>query len=103
MSSILNSVLDGISKSEQLLGLAEAGEWEEFLDLEQQRQEVLAVLKLDGLDLNEQQYAEMKDQVAQLIELNEQLEIVCQQHRSFLVSELQKLSKGTEAKKAYSG
>ena len=102
MSSILDSVLEGIKKSEQLLGLAESGEWEQFLELEEQRQATLAVLKLDNLDLNEQQYAEMHEQMNQLISLNEQLDIVCRQQRAHLVTELQKLSKGTKAKKAYS-
>ncbi|NQY25778.1 MAG: flagellar protein FliT [Piscirickettsiaceae bacterium] len=102
MSSILNSVLDGITKSKQLLGLAEAGEWEQFLELEEQRQATLSILTLDNLDLTQQRYDEIKEQMTQLIELNEQLETVCQQQRSFLVKELKKLSKGTQAKKAYS-
>jgi len=102
MSSIFDSVIEGIKLSEKLLGLAESGEWEQFLELEAQRQSTLSVLKLDNIDLNEAQYIRIREKMAQLIDLNGQLETVCQQQRAFLVTALQKLSKGSEAKKAYS-
>ena len=95
-------VIDGIDKSKQLLVLAEAGEWEEFLELEQQRQSLLNGLSLERLELTGSQYAEVHAKMEELIDLNEQLEVICRQQRSELAKQLQKISHGNKATKAYS-
>jgi len=101
MTSILDSVLDGVSKSKQLLELAESGEWEQFLELEEQRRASLSVLSLDNLDLDDEQYAKIREPMVELVALNEQLESVCIQQRSELAKELQKIQQGNKVNKAY--
>ena len=81
--------------------MAESGEWETFLELEKKRQFILVELKLDNLDLNEEQYLKMQEPMLQLISLNEQLESVCIQQRSELAKELQKIQQGNKVNKAY--
>lgn len=95
-------VLDGIDKSKQLLVLAEAGEWEQFSELEQQRQSLLSGLRLESLELTGAQYAQVHAKMAELIDLNDQLENICRQQRSELAKQLQKIAHGNKATKAYS-
>ena len=95
-------VIDGIDKSKQLLVLAEAGEWEQFSELEQQRQSLLNRLRLENLELTGAQYAEVHSKMAELIDLNDQLENICRQQRSEIAEQLQKISHGNKATKAYS-
>ena len=95
-------VLDGINKSKQLLVLAEAGEWESFSELEQQRQSLLSGLSIENLELTGAQYAEVHTKMSELIDLNDQLENICRQQRSELAKQLQKISHGNKATKAYS-
>jgi flagellar protein FliT len=95
-------VIDGIDKSKQLLVLAEAGEWEQFLELEHQRQSLLSGLSLENIGLTGAQYAEVQTKMAELIDLNDQLEAICRQQRSELAKQIQKISHGNKATKAYS-
>lgn len=98
----LDLVIDSINKSKQLLVLAETGEWEQFSELEIQRQANLAGLRLEGLDVTHTQYAELHSKMTELIDLNGQLENICRQQRSELAKQVQKISHGNKATKAYS-
>ena len=95
-------VLDGIDKSKQLLALAEAGEWEQFSELEQQRQSLLSGLNLDTLELTGAQYAQVHSKMTELIDFNQQLEAICRKKRAEVAKQLQKISHGNKATKAYS-
>jgi len=95
-------VLDGIAKSKQLLALAKASNWEQFSELEQQRQALLKGLQLEHIELTGAQYAEVHSKMAELIDLNDQLENICRQQRSEIAEQLQKISHGNKATKAYS-
>jgi putative cell wall-binding protein len=101
-ASVLSLILQGIDKSKQLLDFAESGDWEAFNQLEAQRQSELSAIQLQGLDLNEAQYAEINDQMQILIDLNTKLEQVCRQQRSDLTEEMKKFTKSNKAIKAYS-
>ena len=98
----LDLVIDSINKSKQLLVLAETGEWEQFSELEIQRQTNLAGLRLEGLNVTHTQYAELHSKMTELIDLNDQLEVICRQQRSELAKQVQKISHGNKATKAYS-
>ena len=69
-----------IAVSEELVKLAEADDWEAFSVLEFSRQ----------------------TKMEQLIQLNEKLGNICREQRSETMTELQTLTAGNKAKKAYS-
>ena len=94
-------IVDGISKSKQLLGLADAGEWEQFAELEKQRRLDLGQLHLENLELTSAQYVKLHSKMEKLVELNNQLELICQQQRTELAGQLKKLAHGNKATKAY--
>jgi flagellar protein FliT len=101
-SSKLKLISQGIEKSKQLLELAEAGDWDAFNQLEEERQLDLTNIQLQDLDLSNKQHAHLNNQMQTLIDLNTELEQVCRQQRSELADQMKKFTKGNKAKKAYS-
>lgn len=95
-------IVDGINKSKQLLALSKSEEWEQFVELEERRQMDLAKLHLDGLELTPEQYAKIHSKMEELIDLNSQLETTCLQRKAEISKQVQKISQGNKATKAYS-
>lgn len=102
MSSILALVATLISDSERLVLLAEAEEWDTFSELEQARQKRIKQIDLRNVNLPEQQQIDLRSQMQALIALNSKIEAICREKRSETTAELQKLTTGNKAKKAYS-
>jgi len=102
LSAVQKLILLSISRSNHLLELAEASEWDTFMELDAQRQAALEEMQLQALELTEQQHAQVQSQMQVLIKLNDQLERVCRQQRSDLAGEMTTLRQGKKAKKAYS-
>ncbi|NOQ94572.1 MAG: hypothetical protein GQ547_08075 [Methylophaga sp.] len=102
MHPIFDLVNSGIAKSKSLLLLAEEQEWDQFTELDVERQAVLRSIKLEGLMLSDVENDRLHELMNQLISLNEQLEAVCTQQRSDAAEELQKIRKGNKVNKAYS-
>jgi len=91
-----------IAVSEELVKLAEADDWEAFSVLEFSRQTQLKTLDLGNVDLAEHAHNQVQTKMEQLIQLNEKLGNICREQRSETMTELQTLTAGNKAKKAYS-
>lgn len=102
MHPIVDLVAEGISKSKALLLLAESSEWEQFSDLDAERQEILRSINLDNLVLSDSEHNTLQALMNELITLNTQLESLCIKQRSDVAQELQKINKGNKVSKAYS-
>ena len=103
LSSTLTLISQGIDKTTQLLKLAEADDWDAFNQLEEKRQSDFTNLQLAKLNnLTDAQHAEVQKQMAMLVDLNQQLEVVCRERRSDLSDQMKKFTQGNKAKKAYS-
>jgi hypothetical protein len=102
MLSALVLVATLISESERVISLSKKNQWDDFFAREQVRQRLIKQLDLRNVSLSEQQDRELRRQMQSLITLNSQIEGVCAQKRSEIVSELKKLDQGSKAKKAYS-
>lgn len=102
MSSALMLVATLISESERVISLSETDQWDDFSEQEQARQSLIKQLDLRNVNLSEQQDQELRRQMQSLIALNSQIELICAEKRSEIVSELKKLDQGSKAKKAYS-
>ena len=76
MSSQIELIVKGIDMSKALLQLAEQQEWQQFLELTQQRQETLSKLDLQSASVNASQYDEIQQKMALLMKLNDQIETV---------------------------
>ncbi len=85
MSSQIELIVKGIDMSKALLQLAEQQEWQQFLELTQQRQETLSKLDLQSASVNASQYDEIQQKMALLMKLNDQIETVCKQQRNEIV------------------
>ncbi|MDT8372264.1 MAG: flagellar protein FliT [Gammaproteobacteria bacterium] len=102
MSQQLSLVIESIAKSEQLLEIAAQGDWDVFFEVDQQRQSELTKLKLDAVELDDDELIELTDSMLRLIALNQQLEGICQHERQMIVEKLHEFKKGNNAHKAYS-
>jgi len=102
MSSQIELIVKGIDMSKALLQLAEQQEWQQFLELTQQRQETLSKLDLQSASVNASQHEEIQQKMTVLMKLNDQIETVCKQQRSEIVDNIKQLNKGKNAKNAYS-
>jgi hypothetical protein len=91
-----------IADSEKLISYAEASDWEAFSALESHRQSQLETLDLRNENLTEPAHSQVQIKMKQLIQLNETLGNICREQRSEAMAELQKITVGNKAKKAYS-
>jgi len=102
MSSATHIIEQAIEQSQQLLLFAEQGDWQDFERLETQRQSGLKQLELANADPAGLTHAQTAELMKKLIDLNLELEKLCQQERSNVAAELKKFNQGHQAKKAYS-
>jgi len=101
MHPILDLVEEAIEKSKQLLSLSEKSEWDQFFDLEDERQGVLKRINTKQIELSISDNSELYQQLTELMALNEQLEEVCSQQRTEIADELRKINQGSKVNKAY--
>jgi len=101
MHPILDLVEEAIEKSKQLLSLSEKSEWDQFFDLEDERQGVLKRINTKQIELSISDNSELYQQLTELMALNEQLEKVCSQQRTEIADELRKINQGNKVNKAY--
>jgi len=101
VSSVFEIIAEGIAKSRNQLALAEAEEWELFLELDEERQQLLRRIKLNQVRLSEVELLRLQKEMAILVELNSQLEQLCLQQRSILAGRLKKIRVGSRVSKAY--
>jgi hypothetical protein len=102
MHHIFDLVASSIAKSNELLVLADALEWENFSMLAVQRQRLVTSINVGSIELSAADNDRLHELINQLLVLNVKLEIICQQQRSETASELQKIRQGNKVSKAYS-
>lgn len=102
MDPIFELMNEGIAKSKQLLELAEALEWDDFITLNAERLALLRKINLESLELSEEDNVSVSELMGELISFNEQLEKICVNERTSMVSKLNEMRQGAQAKKAYS-
>jgi len=102
MHPIFDQISVGIAKSKAQILLTESEQWDEFTELEPQRQEVLQSINSANITFSDDENERLHSLMNELIKLNEQLEIICIQQRSSAAEELQKIRKGNKVHKAYS-
>jgi flagellar protein FliT len=94
-----------LSQSQALLSLAQAGDWESFETLVQQRQQGLLDIQ-DATFLEAVAAAQLESQAALIIQaiqsINKQLTLLAEAHRADLASDLRQASKAVKAIDAYS-
>jgi len=83
----------------ELTALAEAGDWDAFNDLEQKRQTIVA--EINTAEIDESDTQKIRQQLQQLIELNDQLERVCLAERDSAMTQLRSMQQGVKVTKAY--
>ena len=104
IDSLLDPLTRALSQSQALLSLAQAGDWESFETLVQQRQQGL-------LSLNDQEYleslaqADLETKAANLIQeiqaINKTLAELAESHRENSASELRQNNRSVKAIDAY--
>lgn len=102
MSPSRDLILDCVNKSKSLLTLSSQERWEQFSDLEEERQQQLSKINLEALHLPENEYDELSALMNELISLNQQLSLECEQQRKIAMREFKKINQGIQANKAYS-
>jgi hypothetical protein len=103
MPSQIELIVKGITMSKSLLRFAENEEWQQFSELELQRQSILSKLDLQTAQVSDSQYDELQQAMTSLITLNSQIETICRQQRDEIADHLKQLNTGKNAKNAYSG
>jgi len=103
--SLLNPLERALSQSQALLSLAEAGDWESFETLVQQRQQGLLSLT-DAEYLKSITDAELDAKAATIIgdiqAINKRLSVLAQENREQIASEIRQSTQAAKAIDAYS-
>ena len=102
MPSQLELIASAIAMSETLLTLAEQQDWQQFSQINQQRQTVLTQLDLQSVQTTPDQHQQLQQKMSSLITLNSQIEAICRQQRDEIADSIKQLNKGKTAKNAYS-
>lgn len=105
IETLVESLSRALSQSHTLLALAEAGDWDAFEVLVQEREQVLRLIN-DTEPLNLTTHAELESQTVQIIEeiqfINQRLSDLATANRDKLASDLRQSMKATKAIDAYS-
>ena len=102
MAYLRNLITDAIKKSKQLLTLSNESKWEQFVELETQRQALIKAINLENTELLEQDYNDLHIQMNELISLNKKLESICLKQRNIIANELKSYRKNNKVAQAYS-
>lgn len=89
-----------VNYSKMMLKDAKAGNWENVIDIEVQRSELLE--KLFSASPHENDVAEMDDKIRKIIEINRKLEVITLNARDNARTEIMSINKGRNAVKSYS-
>lgn len=99
MISQIEVLEQAILLSEQMLEYAKAENWEVFFQTEIKRQSLIAQINTQKCAQQERESAATF--LAQLLNLNQQLEKICIIQRSEAISKIQELNQGSKASQAY--
>jgi hypothetical protein len=99
MSLMRDIIAESLNLSQSQLAAAIQGEWEQFHDVEPKRQKLIR--SLDKVDVDVVEPDEIRGNLEQLINLNDQIEKVCIEHRDSLMKTLIDLRAGAKATNAY--
>jgi len=99
MSSQLEPLKQAITLSEKMLAYAESENWQAFFETETTRQKW--IVQIDTQQCGEQERESAATFLAQLLNLNQQIEQICETQRSEAISKIQELNQGSRAAKAY--
>jgi hypothetical protein len=99
---IFDLATDIIVISRQLILHAEQSEWEAFTELDGKRQGLVHSMNLEKIDLSDDENLTFRGLMTEMIELNEQLGIICTKQRTELATKLKEIRLGVKAKNAYS-
>jgi len=98
---VFDLILDLIGKSKQLLLLAKEQKWDDFVVADAERQALLVNLDITSLELSEDENDKLHSQMSELILLNKELELVCDEHRTNIAKELKQFKNKKNVAKAY--
>ncbi len=101
MDFVFDLILDLIGKSKQLLLLAKEQKWDDFVVADAERQALLVNLDITSLELSEDENDKLHSQMSELILLNKELELVCDEHRTNIAKELKQFKNKKNVAKAY--
>lgn len=99
MSTLSQHLDQAIAQSQELITLAEKGDWDAFTVLEQARESIVAQINTSEVD--ESEVEQLRDKLKQLIECNDQLEQACLVERDAAMTQLRSIQKGAKVTKAY--
>lgn len=99
MTSQLDSLKQAITLSEKMLAYAEVENWQAFFETEAARQKW--IVQIDTQKCGDQEREFAATFLAQLLNLNQQLEQICINQRTESISKIQELNQGNRAAKAY--
>lgn len=99
MTSQLDCLKQAITLSEKMLAYAEAENWQAFFETETARQKWIVQIDTQKCANHERESAATF--LAQLLNLNQQLQQICASQRSESISKIQELNQGNRAAKAY--
>ncbi len=102
MNTIFDLATDIIVISRQLILHAEMSAWDEFAELDAKRQSLVRTMNLEEIDLSDEDNVTFRSLMNEMIELNEQLGVICTEQRSELAKKLKGIRLGVKAKNAYS-
>lgn len=102
MNTIFDLATDIIVISRQLALHAEMSEWDEFAELDAKRQSLVRSMNLEKIDLSDEDNVTFRGLMNEMIDLNEQLGIICTEQRAELSKKLKEIRLGAKAAKAYS-
>lgn len=91
---------NAVDYSKMMLRDAKAGNWDNVIDIEVQRSELLE--KLFSTSSHDNDIAEMDDKIRKIIEINKKLEVITLNARDDARSEIMSINKGRNAVKSYS-
>jgi len=83
----------------QSIAFAEQAEWEQLQQNEAKRQAMIT--SLNNLDFGDSDAGSMRQQITQLIDLNETLSALCVAERDKMAVEIKHINKGKKATSAY--
>jgi len=101
MTFSFDSISDAIGKSEQLLLLSQQSKWDDFLELDAERQALISGFDFKDISLSEADYTKLQHQMNKLISLNEKLESTCLAQREEIAGEMKKIRKNNKVAQAY--
>lgn len=97
-SELQQNVLDAIRCNEKLKGLAEAEDWDAFVEYAPTCQQAIRQINTYGTETADEQ---LRQQLKYLLSLNDEIREITERQRDKLADVLRDLNQGRKARKAY--